>query len=71
MAETRRINTAPKSAVLYIYDPSTTEPLVEPAPNSLVVVVPSDATDILDTVEQFFSDAAKTLRLRASVSTDD
>lgn len=64
MTALRRINSAPRTAVLYIYDPASEEPLVEPSPGSIVVVVSSGSTDILEQVEQFFDEATKVMGLK-------
>lgn len=62
MANPRRVHAAPRSAVLYVYDPSQEVPQVEPAPDSLVVVVPSDASDITEQIERFFDALPPTLK---------
>ena len=70
MADTRRITAAPRSAVLYVYDPERTAPTpVSPASNSLVVVLPSDALD-LETYRQFFVDAAVAMGLDSAAVRD-
>ena len=60
---THRINAAPRSAVLYVYDPNTEVPApVEPAPDSLVVILPVDLAD-LDAIKAFVREAATVMKL--------
>lgn len=69
MAETtRRINSAPRSAVLYVYDPNTETPSpVDPAPDSLIVIVPA-TYESLDEIKAFFTDAARAMGLKTRVN---
>jgi hypothetical protein len=54
--------------VLYVYDPANEPPLpVEPAPDGLVVIVPSSVAD-LDHLKTFFIEAARTLGLKPKVT---
>jgi hypothetical protein len=63
MARAQRVSSAPRSAVLYVYNPNTVDPApIEPAPDSLIVLVPTSSSD-LDAVRTFMADAARTMGL--------
>lgn len=64
MAEPRRVHAAPRSAVLWVYDPDREAPQVEPAPDSLVVLIPSTATDVRAQLEEAFHTAAEAMGLK-------
>ena len=49
--------------MIWVYDPEKEAPYVEPAPDSLVVLIPSTATDVLAQVEAAFLEAADAMKL--------
>jgi hypothetical protein len=61
----RRIHAAPRSAVLFVYDPATVEPIPEAAPGGLIVVLPSSlGAELADEVQAFFREFARLNRLK-------
>lgn len=69
MAKAQRVHSAPRTAVLYVFDPDKVDPApVEPSPDSLVVLVPTGSFD-LDALRAFMADAARSMGLTFKEST--